>query len=152
MNAPNRPTNLVDLIDQLIEPPPPEPIAMLPQTTGWWVLGLLVLAAMAWAFWRYWRQRTLNAYRRAAIKELNQAGDDSAAIAAILRRTALVVFPRCEVASLMGEDWFAFLNRTGTFPRSAAPCLRRAPYATEPDDGTLRSATADWIRTHRRPA
>lgn len=144
--------NLIDLMNRLVEPPVPDPVSLAPQTAGWWVVGALVIAALAVGLWRGWVRWRANAYRRSALVELG-AAQDPAAIAGILRRAALAAYPRREVAGLAGADWIAFLNATGGFPRSAGPGLVRAPYAPDGAGGEepgLRQAAERWIRTHRR--
>jgi Domain of unknown function (DUF4381) len=125
-----RPVDLVTLIEELQQPPEPIPVSMMPQTWGWAGLAALLTALLLWLLWRGWRRWRANAYRRAALAELELAGDDPARIAGVLRRTALAAWPRVEVASLTGEDWPAFLSRTGPRPlsRKAAETLVAAPY------------------------
>ncbi|MCW3782014.1 DUF4381 domain-containing protein [Defluviimonas salinarum] len=150
MNGEDANVNLVDLMGRLIEPEVPAPVSLVPQTAGWWVLGALVLTALAYALWRGWLHWRANAYRRTALAALATAGNDPAAIAAILRRTALAAYPRREVAGLAGPDWVAFLNATGGFPEALGPALIRAPYAREAGAADLRAAAIRWIRGHRR--
>lgn len=148
------PPNLVDLLGGLAEPAVPAPVPLTPQTAGWAVLAaILALALLAAVVWlvRRWRA---NAYRRAALAELAGAGDDPAAIATVLRRTVLAVWPRPAVASLSGEAWLAFLDRTGggdAFATGPGRALIEAPYrapaaAPSPD---LAPLAARWIRRHR---
>lgn len=150
MNDTPPPTNLIALLDRLVEPPMPEPVSMLPQTAGWWVLGGMVLLAVAvglWCCWQIWRA---NGYRRAALRALARAQDDPAQIATVLRRAALAAYPRDRVAGLTGRDWIAFLQTTGTFPDAAAEPLLRGPYAPGIRATGLRAAARSWLRTHRR--
>ncbi len=152
--APPRATNLVDLIDSLVEPPLPEPIPLTPETAGWWVLGALLLTVLAYGAWRFWLDWRANAYRRAALKALDAAGDEPAAVAAVLRRAALAAYPRVDVASRTGEAWVGFLQEKGTFPDAAGPALIHAPYAAAPRadaSRVLRNAAKRWIQTHRPP-
>jgi hypothetical protein len=150
MNPDEIPPSLVDLMDRLIEPPVPEPVSLAPETAGWWVLATLVATGLAYRAWRLWEHRRANAYRRAALADLDKAGDDPAAIALILRRTALAAYPRRMVAGLAGADWVAFLCRTGGFPESVGPAVSRAPYAPGAEAAPLRKAAEHWIRSHRR--
>lgn len=145
--------SLVGLMDQLILPPDPAPIPLTPETAGWYVLGALLLCGLGWLLRRVVLRRRANAYRRAALAELARAGEDAAAIATVLRRTALAAYPRGQVAGLTGADWVAFLTRTGPFPEPQARALARAPYAPggAPVPG-LAQAARDWIRQHERGA
>lgn len=152
-DTPARVTNLVDLLDQLIPPAEPKPIPMTPQTAGWAVLLVCVLGALAYAGWRFLQHWRRNAYRRAALAALQGAGQDAAAIALILRRSALAAYPRTEVAGLSGEDWLSFLDRTGRmtgFRDGPGVELARAPYAGDtvasPD---LVDLARRWITGHR---
>lgn len=148
------PDSLVGLIDQLIEAPPPDPVSMLPQTAGWlWLLAGIVLATALVIRWRI-RVWHANTYRRAALAELDAAGTDSAAIAEILRRTALAVWPRTEIANLTGPAWIAFLNSTGGQGQFSGPVgktLVAAPYRCQPPPASpdLQAAARHWIRQHK---
>jgi len=142
----------------LLEPVPEPPLVSLwPQTAAWLWLGAAALVAAGWvARWLLARRRA-NAYRRAALREIAAAGEAPAALAAILRRTALAAFPREEVASLHGEAWLAFLDRTGggtAFREGPGRVFARAAYvlrAEEPAAGAERLAAvaARWVHLHR---
>ena len=47
-----RPTNLADLMAELIQPPEPAPISLVPQTLGWPVLLVLLVALTAFIAYR----------------------------------------------------------------------------------------------------
>ena len=146
--------NLVELYDRLIQPEAPLPVSMWPQTVGWLWLGLALLILVGGAIWRVRAWRHATAYRRAALVALAQAGNDPAAISDVLRRTALAGFPRAEVAGLYGDDWLAFLDRTGTsgqFASSAAgKVLAAAPYRVQVPENELAAMAEVWIKTHRQ--
>jgi uncharacterized membrane protein len=79
----------LDNLREIILPPP---VPWWPPAPGWWLLfAAIALTALAFAF-RLFRRWRVNAYRRAALRELAVAGDVSA-IAEILKRTALVAYP-----------------------------------------------------------
>ncbi len=143
----------------------PAPVSWWPPAPGWWVVAALaatVLAASIWWLWRLWRRGTT---RRRALAELDrlagvyQAQGAAAGLAAdlsvLVRRLALVRFPREQVAGLTGEAWLAFLDRTGggdRFSRGPGRVLAIAPYsrATDLEAGPLLALVRDWIR-HGRP-
>lgn len=146
---------LSELFDELIQPTPPPDISMLPATSGWIWVGIaltvgLLFVAKKWI--DHWRQ---NAYRRKALRILANAENDPAAIATLLRETALAGFPRADVASLIGHEWLSFLDKTAGEPlftgNQAGRTLLQSPYTDTPADSHLTSQTHIWIRTHASP-
>lgn len=141
--------NLVDMLNRLVDPVEPAPIPLTPQTAGWWVLAVILAVIFTAGWWFARRRWKRGAYRRAALSELNMAGDDPAAIAGILRRVSLVAYPRRAVASLTGEEWLTFLQKNGRFPDSGQELLK-APYSgAAANTNDLRQAVRVWIQTHR---
>ncbi|MDJ0994940.1 MAG: DUF4381 domain-containing protein [Dinoroseobacter sp.] len=143
---------LVELLDLLEPVPEPEPISMLPQTVGWVWLGLLVAALTIWLARLVIYHRRANAYRRAALAALQDAGDDPAKIAVVLRRAAITAYSRDQVASLSGADWLAFLDSSfsGTgFRNGPGTVLASAPYtaAVRPAPG-LNALARNWVQKH----
>ncbi|MFK7762495.1 MAG: DUF4381 domain-containing protein [Roseobacter sp.] len=150
--TPERPTNLVDLLDQLVLPPEPVPISMMPETVGWVVLGVCALSGICVMLWVWRKNRARNAYRSEALSALHHAGNDPAAVATVLRRCALAAYPRDEVAALSGEDWLSFLDRAvgGTvFSTGPGRALADAPYTSGGVvDLALIEAARHWIQAH----
>lgn len=145
--------NLVQLLDVLAPITPPPDIAMTPQTPAWAVLALSVCGGLAaLAYWAL-RHHRANAYRRAGLAALQQTDDDPAAIALVLRRTALAAYPRAQVAGLHGRDWISFLAATapgaGLDHETSATALTEGPFRPLPPDSDLSARAAIWIRTHR---
>ncbi len=113
------PTSL-DRLQDIVTPPP---VPWWPPAPGWWVAGAAALALIGWLAWRAWTRWRAAAYRRAALAELRgieaRAADDAQRAAALgdlpalVKRTALAAFPRAAVASLSGDAWLRFLDRTG---------------------------------------
>lgn len=147
------PQNLVDLLGELVEPPEPAPISMVPQTAGWTVLAAMLALAALWLAWRGWQRWHANGYRRAALADLETAGDDPAAVADILRRTALAAWPRASVAALSGTDWLRFLDTTGgttAFTEGPGAALAGTPYrAARVAVPGLGALATNWVRRHR---
>jgi cbb3-type cytochrome oxidase subunit 3 len=155
----------------LQELPLPEAVSYLPQTIGWAALAVLLLAALGVAIWYALRRHDQQRYRRAALAELasiearlasadsdrDQRANALAAIPRLIKRTALAVAPREQVAALSGGEWLAFLQRTrGRFDARSGALLALASYAP-PDvvaaisgrDATvLIDHTRDWIERH----
>ena len=107
-------------ISQLQTLPLPEPVSYFPQTWGWLVLLLILVAAAAFyggrAAWRWQRNR----YRRAALAEFSQLQttlSNSSGRSALrqlpdlLKRTALAMPDHPQVASLHADGWQRFLQQ-----------------------------------------
>src|SRR5262245_59184355 len=121
----------------------PAPVAWWPPAPGWWIVAIALLITAAIGVYQAALRYRRNAYRRAALAELAGIGPIAdtkslAAISAILKRAALVAYPRPEVASLTGSGWLAFLDRTaGTdaFTQGSAASLGQAALGTPVSDG-----------------
>ncbi|MEP2533423.1 DUF4381 domain-containing protein [Shimia sp.] len=152
MSDTSPPENLVDLINKLQEVPDPAPVSMLPQTQGWIVLAAFVAVAALFGARKILHRHRANAYRRTALVELQHAGDDAARISAILKRTALVAYPRQDVAPLTGQGWIAFLERTGTgggFESGPGAALATAAFIPGDTQAPgLNALACQWVRQH----
>ncbi|MBW4935551.1 DUF4381 domain-containing protein [Marinobacter sp. F4206] len=140
---------------QLTEPSMPAPISMWPATAGWAWVGTAILLVLAYVVWRLIRGHRTNAYRRAALTQLRSAPQDVATVSSILRRTALVVWPRKDVASLCGPAWLEFLDRTGgdgQFANGPGKELTDAVYRNNvrPSEELLNLAR-HWVAHHSAP-
>ncbi len=145
---------LVELLELLEPVPEPADISLWPQTEGWIWFGIVLVAGAGWLVRRWRLRRRTNAYRRAALKEIASADNDSAALAEILRRTALVAFPRADVAALHGERWLDFLDRAyggSGFRNGPGRAVATAPYARFAGPPDLAPLAFEWVRGHRRP-
>lgn len=143
----------------------PVQIGWWPPAPGWWLLGGVIVALACTTVWLAWRHRRRNRYRRVARRELQvafqhscDAPADASLFAAqasrILRRTALVRYPRHEVAALCAEQWLDFLDSsagTRVFREGPGRALADAPYnpGSHPDDAALHDACRQWLRRHR---
>lgn len=149
--------DLVQLYDQLELLDPPQPISMAPETVGWIWLAVFATLVIGYGVWRWRKYYQARAYRRAALKALGQAKDDPVEIASLLRRTALVAFPRSDVASLHGVQWLTFLDSAApkvAFSSSpAGDLLTTAPYQppqpASPANVDLARMARLWIKTHQ---
>src|SRR5262249_18387982 len=119
----NAPTTEVDPVAGLIDIPLPTPVSLWPQTWASRIAIVVLVVGLVAVTWWLIRRWHINRYRRAALAELDQlegalgAGWEPAelcaALASLVRRTALAAFPRETVAGLAGPAWLAFLDRTG---------------------------------------
>ncbi|WP_270727594.1 DUF4381 domain-containing protein [Shimia sp. Alg240-R146] len=147
---------LVDMLDLLKPVPEPEAISMMPQTQGWIWLAVAVVIVLIWGCVILVRRRHASAYRREALAELRSAAADPVKMASIVRRAALVAFPRRQVAALVGQDWVRFLNGScpdAPFTGSAAEAFVAAPYQQNPRaNPELEGQCRVWLRTHKAGA
>ena len=153
MNDEFKGLDLVGLLDLLEPVPEPPAVSMIPQTPGWIVVGVLLALLIWWGLRRYLHHRRANAYRRAALMELPETQDDPVRIAALLRRTALVAFPRASVAGLHGAGWLQFLEDSFSgsgFVDGPGQVIADAPYRGGQADPELTVLARDWIRHHAR--
>lgn len=149
--------NLPQLLDLMHDVVEPDPVFWLPETDGWWLLLAWAGLLAALGTGKFVQHLRRNRYRREALAELEMivAGSlpgGGAAIAALVKRTALTVFPRKEVAALYGDAWAAFLRTTGRndpLIDAAAPEIARAAYAPGIDQDAVVRGAARWIRRHR---
>ena len=161
------PTSLDKLHDIVV----PEAVHPWPPAPGWYVLGGLVLILLVWLIVNATRHWIKNRYRRAAIEELNQLRQDSKSLEQrshaivgvdqILKRVALVTWPRQDVASLSGRTWMEFLNRTGRgneFTNEQIEALKDVAYSSKISNQVsvnqlelLFESASRWIRQHRGP-
>ncbi len=149
---------LPELIDQLADVSVPEPISYTPETAGWWVFAVLLALGLAVTAIVFMRRRRRNQYRRLALAELQdieaRSFDESALheVATLVRRTALAIYPRPEVAHLYGDDWREFLNQSaGRDLGPGVDGIVKGPYQPENEEQNIAesiTAAKRWIETH----
>ena len=139
----------LDNLRDLVAPPP---VPWWPPAPGWWGLLALVTLSVSVFAWRRWRSWHANAYRRAALREL-QGAASAAEVAEILKRTVLAAYPRAEVAALSGSAWCRWLGeQTGKpLPAPMAEALTSGVYSAATSERTseVTAFANDWIRSHR---
>jgi len=140
---------------------PAESIGWWPPAPGWYVLGILVIILLAFHATRSVLRYRRNAYRREARAQLDALLQDVKGpalcmrLSELLKRTALSIYPRESVASLTGDGWLAFLDRTGRtteFTRGAGRWVGESQYAGLPlqheDVDGLARVVRSWIDEH----
>lgn len=148
--------NLPQLLDLMHDIVPPEPLSWLPQTKGWWVLLFWLVVVIVLATIKWVQKRRRNRYRREALGLINQvdpgAEGAATAIAGIVKRTALAVYDRKEVASLYGDEWAEFLVRSSNDDKKlakSAGLIAQAAYRPGIDAHDVVAPAKRWIRVHR---
>ncbi|MHA7816820.1 MAG: DUF4381 domain-containing protein [Pseudohaliea sp.] len=150
------PPDPLDALHPLRTPPP---VDAWPPAPGWWLLAAVLLGALvalAVLALRAWRRR---AWLREARRELAalraRLESDPAALTAatnaLLKRAALVRYPRRGTAALAGSQWFAFLDQTAPAkPFANVPAT--LPYEPAPaagDAAAFCEAADAWLRAQR---
>ncbi len=142
----------------------PEPIGWWPPAPGWSMLLILLVTALGAFVWWLAVRRSGSAAARHARRELRQLrrelaySNDNARfirqLSKLLRRYALAVFPRDQVAALTGEAWLTFLDAhggNGQFRDGPGRELLDAPYRPTVTGSVEQLATLvdDWIGHNR---
>jgi hypothetical protein len=146
-------------LDNLRDLALPPPVPLLPPAPGILILAAGLLAALAIFLWRSYALHRANAYRRAALAELDAIASASqssvADVSAVLKRAALVAYPRERVAPLTGAAWARFLATTGGrgFDAAGMDALLADAFgsARTSDAGAwkrLLSQARIWVRGH----
>jgi hypothetical protein len=141
----------------------PGPVVWWPPAPGWYVLGAIALMALFVLAARQWRRWQGNRYRRQAMFELSSIREQASIEAlqqlpVLLKRAALSVWPREEVASLTGPAWYRFLDESAGmegFCCGAGDILDRLAYAgsdsavpADPELQQVLDATEFWLKNH----
>jgi len=161
--APIPPEALAGLHDNVV----PQPVSLFPATPPWLVVLALLLGALVWAVVRVLQRHRRSLYRRQAAAELRgieaRLGSREAALAdlpVLVKRVALHLAPREEVAALSGPSWLAFLDRTwkgNAFRAGPGRLLPEIGYGTPARLAAIQPAEVQgllallraWLRGHR---
>lgn len=149
-------------LGDFVEVVSPQAVSWIPQTPGWWIVGIGVTVLALRYAWRRLRHWYHNRYRREAVARLQQIstqGSDQGLLTEInklLKLTAMAAYSRARVASLCGEEWAVFLNRQCAqppFTPEQSQCLAHGPYRplvlTTANRDALLAASLAWVQQHR---
>ena len=138
----------------------PEAIGWWPPAIGWWLLAIFIPLLIVFLYWFYKRLTRKTAIKTAkktlaAIKG-NQSLDNKQKLrelSMLIRRVAISVNPRTEVASLTGRQWLTFLDKSLTgssFSEGGGQLLADAPYRNTPPNELeitqLISLCENWLK------
>ena len=161
------PASLLNLNDIVL----PEAVNWWPLASGWYYLIGFLLLVLAWFIYKTIQGWNSNRYRRAALHQLqllaieikdNEKRDAGLRqVPVLLKRIALSVYPRSQIASLTGKNWHDFLNSkvsTASFTEATAGVLDKISYSVG-DLNTVDTDAADkllkackhWLK-HHQPA
>ncbi|MEM7600554.1 MAG: DUF4381 domain-containing protein [Verrucomicrobiota bacterium] len=130
----------------------PAEVSWWPLAPGWYAVGIFTSLVLIWLCWKSWRNWQGNAYRRAALAALDKASGD-VEVVRILRRTALAISPRADVAGKTGDDWTEWIASLlpKVMPDEVRERLSVGLYRSQYDStesASLRSYASEWIRNH----
>lgn len=143
----------------------PEVIGWWPPAPAWYGLAVVLLLLMVWLGWFLYRVYRDGLAKRQALKLLagyqNQhkkalnSQVTAARVSELLRRVALVYYPRDNVAGLKGDAWLAFLHNSakGVDFKAVRALLLELPYQPDrqADLEQLFKVAEAWIRQRRTP-
>jgi len=97
----------------------PETVGMWPPAIGWWLL-LIVLPLLFLVAWWLFKRIAKTTLTKEALKILDQIKNDPNSdqkqklqqLSSWLRRIAISLASRKELASLSGQDWLAYLDQS----------------------------------------
>ena len=136
--------------------------AFWPPAPGWWLLAAATIALLIWVSTVAVRRYRIHRRRRSVLVALASmeerfASDHSperlASISLLLRRLALMCYPREQVAALSGNAWLRFLDKSGgdgRFADGPGRVLASGPYqrSLPPDLDTagLAALVREWVK------
>jgi hypothetical protein len=103
----------------------PQEISIFPLAGIWYILMGIVVVITALGLWwilvknRYKKQK-LQAYALLAEIEKKQSGEMLSEISILIKRVAILKYPKEKVHTLFGEKWLEFLDKTGKYNKFGA--------------------------------
>lgn len=145
----------------------PPAVGLWPKALGWVIsFGILFISLSAGIlyFFRIYNSKrpkkealALLKYYQSQFQKDKDAPLTAARISELLKRVALVYFPRTQVASLQGDSWVQFLNKTGKGVHFTSVYfelveLPYSPYSSNrlPDIEKLFKEAEKWISQRRK--
>ncbi|MEN8688400.1 MAG: DUF4381 domain-containing protein [Desulfuromonadales bacterium] len=148
-----------DSLAGVVEVQPPTVVSWYPTTPGWIGIGVVLLALLGYALARRLVRYRENAYRRAALVELDHLVSEArfSDIPRLLRRTALYAYRRPQVTRPVGAEWETWLDAHcpgSSFATRYQGSLSQLGYQTRhttPNQElvAIGQHAAHWIRHHK---
>lgn len=143
------------VLQQLNDIQPPPPAGLWPLAPGWWILAAIILTLLVTTVALGWRRYLRQAPKRAALARLARYPSANqpdpawyAGLNRLLKETALARHPGQHPASLSGDQWSRFLERTSG--DSGLPWQQLVNACYQPDSelppGQARELVEHWIR------
>lgn len=133
-----------------------------PPAPGWWVVGAILLAVLAYALVVLIRWLRVHLRRRRLLRQLDavdrsfdphaRPADYLAALNRLFRAVAIRAFPGSGCARLHGRDWVEFVRERlpGAADARVLGVLEAGPYQPHPDfdPAELRMQARKWVLSH----
>lgn len=138
------------VINGLIEP---DQIAYSYNTLGWKMVLVAVISTTIIGLFLWVRSFIKNAYRRKALKEIEQIATLTENLST-LKQVALAVYGRKKVAGLYGDEWVTFLDKQCKesnfqgFSKTIEQVINGG--ASQADELLLKEQIIKWIKYHVR--
>lgn len=139
----------------------PESISYFPQTPAWYILFGVIALLILFFLWKQYKHYQNNKYRRVALAELSKIKSEKTyeEIPELVKRVALVFSDRSEIASLSGETWLEFLNKSykgNGFSSDAGSLFVDLAYSSQTriklyqqgENENLINLISEWIKKH----
>ena len=139
----------------------PESVSYFPQTPAWYVLFGVIVVLILFFLWKQYKHYQNNKYRRVALTELSKIKSEKTfvEIPELVKRVALVFSDRNEIASLSGDTWLEFLNKSykgNGFSSEAGSLFVDLGYSSQnrinqyqqSEMETLINLISKWIKKH----
>lgn len=141
----------------------PEAISGWPLAVGWWITLVLIpmLLWISFLVYKYLTRKTAVKTAKKLLAELKQdktkpERQQIAEISALIRRVAMSVAPREECASLTGQAWLEYLDKSvkdNAFTQGVGKCLADVSYqrvtSTHVDIAELINLTERWLKAQK---
>ncbi len=142
----------------------PAAISWWPPAIGWWILAILIPLSLYLLF-RLYRRLTRKTALKAAKKYFKVLQQDTdlneqeklQALSTLMRRTAISLYPRNDVAGLVGSEWLSFLDNsmpTAQFSSKTGQLLTDALYRSPTKLESLTplfALCATWLAQQKEP-
>jgi len=142
----------------------PEAIAWWPPAIGWWLAAVLIplLIALLIVCYKRLTRKTAIKTAKKILADIKQDSSRNNAqklceLSVLLRRVAISVSPKSDVAGLTGREWLTFLDgslKGSPFSEGIGACLADAPYQQlAPTDGEISrliSLCEDWLNAQTK--
>lgn len=96
----------------------PNGVSIFPIASGWYILVILSLIIICTLLWwklikNKYKKQKLQAYAILAKIEKDQTEEMLSQVSILIKRVAIMKFPKEKVHTLFGEKWLEFLDKTG---------------------------------------